>query len=108
MNELVINVERWAEERGLTSADPIKQLAKLMEEVGELAEGLVKDKKDLTLDGIGDAVVVLIILARQIDSSLEECLQIAYSEIKNRKGKTVKGVFVKQEDLDEVKRNERD
>lgn len=99
MNELVVAVESWAEERGLISADPFKQMAKLIEEIGELAEGLSKDKRDLTLDGIGDAVVVLTILARQVDSSINECLGIAYDEIKDRTGKTVNGVFVKQEDL---------
>nr|DAJ33134.1 MAG TPA: NTP-PPase-like protein [Caudoviricetes sp.] len=33
------------------------------------------------------------------DLTVEECLQVAYEEIKDRKGKMVNGVFVKQEDI---------
>ncbi|MDG0921657.1 hypothetical protein P6Y11_12995, partial [Enterococcus faecalis] len=50
-------------------------------------------------DGIGDVVVTLIILAMQNNMDLYECLNQAYSEIKNRKGKMVNGVFVKEADL---------
>ena len=99
MTSLTKAVEEWADLRGLTGADPYKQMAKLMEEIGELAEGLSKSKRDLTLDGIGDSVVVLIILAKQVGSDITECLDIAYSEIKDRKGKTVNGIFVKEQDL---------
>ena len=31
--------------------------------------------------------------------TVEKCLQAAYEEIKDRKGKMVNGVFVKQEDI---------
>ena len=31
------------------------------------------------------------------ESTLEECLNIAYNEIKNRKGKIINGKFVKDE-----------
>jgi phosphoribosyl-ATP pyrophosphohydrolase len=34
-------------------------------------------------------------LAESFDLSLEECLEAAWNEIKDRKGKTVNGVFVK-------------
>ncbi|MDG0921373.1 hypothetical protein P6Y11_11555, partial [Enterococcus faecalis] len=50
-------------------------------------------------DGIGDMVVTLIILAMQNNMDLYECLNQAYSEIKNRQGKMVNGVFVKEADL---------
>ena len=50
-------------------------------------------------DGIGDVVVTLIILAMQNDMDLYECLNQAYNEIKDRKGKNVNGVFVKESDL---------
>lgn len=102
MTELVLFVESWAEERGLKSADPAKQMVKLMEEVGELAEGLSKSNIDLIKDGIGDAVVVLTILALQVHSNIEDCLRIAYNEIKDRKGKMINGVFVKESDLHEM------
>lgn len=43
--------------------------------------------------------MTLIILAQQQGWTLEECLQYAYDEIKNRKGKTINGTFVKDSDL---------
>lgn len=53
-------------------------------------------------DGIGDVVVTLIILAQQNGLTLEECLDMAYGEIKGRTGKMVDGVFVKSSDLKAV------
>lgn len=36
-------------------------------------------------------------LARHFDSSLEECLTMAWNKIKDRQGKTVDGTFIKNE-----------
>lgn len=47
----------------------------------------------------GDVIVTLIILSKQLGIDFEECLELAYLKIKNRKGKTIDGKFVKQEDL---------
>ena len=38
-------------------------------------------------------------LSMQMNIDITECLEIAYNEIKDRKGKLVNGVFVKEEDL---------
>ena len=38
-------------------------------------------------------------IAREYNTNLEETLEIAYNEIKNRKGKMIDGVFVKEADL---------
>ena len=58
---------------------------------------LLKGKEDEIKDGIGDSFVTLIILAQQLGYSPTECLQLAYDEIADRKGKTIDGVFVKDE-----------
>lgn len=42
---------------------------------------------------------MLTILAMQMDLDIKECIQQAHEEIKNRKGKTVNGVFIKEADL---------
>jgi len=70
-------------------------MLKVMEEVGETAGALAKNNTAELKDGIGDSFVTLIILAKQCGFSAEECLQAAYDVIKNRTGKTVNGVFVK-------------
>ena len=92
-------IEQWAIDRGLHTADPSKQMLKLMEEVGELAEGLAKDNPDAVQDAIGDAYVVLTILSMQLGMDIRQCVKMAYNEIKDRKGRMVNGVFVKESDL---------
>ena len=99
MDELVKNVEAWAREKKLDIAESSKQFLKVSEEVGEVAAALARDNKDDLRDGIGDVMVTLIILAMQNDMDLYECLNQAYSEIKNRQGEMVNGVFVKEADL---------
>ena len=92
-------IEQWAIDRGLHTADPSKQMLKLMEEVGELAEGLAKDNQDAVQDAIGDAYVVLTILSMQLGMDIRQCVKMAYNEIKDRTGRMVNGVFVKESDL---------
>lgn len=99
MDKLVKNVEAWAREKNLDIAESSKQFLKVSEEVGEVAAALARDNKYDLRDGIGDVVVTLIILAMQNDMDLYECLNQAYSEIKNRQGEMVNGVFVKESDL---------
>ncbi len=101
MNSLLEKVKEWAIERNLQTGDPKKQTLKLMEEVGELAQGLCKGNEVLVKDSIGDITVVLIILSMQLGVNFEDCLEIAYDEIKHRKGKLVNGIFVKESDLKE-------
>ncbi|MGT9564863.1 MazG-like family protein [Enterococcus faecalis] len=99
MDELVKLVEEWAREKNLDIAEPEKQMLKVVEEVGEVAAALARNNKNDLRDGIGDVVVTLVILAMQNDMDLYECLNQAYNEIKDRKGKNVNGVFVKEADL---------
>ncbi|GIO22447.1 hypothetical protein [Oceanobacillus sp. J11TS1] len=35
----------------------------------------------------------------ELTTKIEDCVNMAYDEIKDRKGKTVNGMFVKEEDL---------
>lgn len=101
LNELHERIRDWATERGIDKADPTKQMLKLYEEVGELSAGLAKNQPERIIDGIGDAFVVLTILAQQLGTDLPTCAQTAYDEIKERKGQTINGVFVKDADIRE-------
>lgn len=92
-------IEQWATDRNLHTADPNKQMLKLMEETGELASAMARSNDALTKDAVGDIVVVLTVLCTQLNISIEECIQIAYDEIKDRKGKMINGVFIKEADL---------
>lgn len=98
LGELVALIQNWAWDRNLIDGSTTKaQMLKLMEEVGELAGGVCKAKADVIKDSIGDVFVVLTIIAAKMGWSIEECVQAAYAEIKDRKGRMVQGVFVKEE-----------
>ena len=99
MNQLIKNVEQWSIDKGLNNGNSDRQALKFYEEAGEVAAALSRNDKEALKDGIGDTIVTLIILAQQQGWSLEECLQYAYEEIKNRKGKTINGTFIKDKDL---------
>ena len=99
ITELTARIEEWARERALDTANPDKQMLKLGEEFGELCQGLAKDKPDQVEDSIGDIYVVLTILSLQLGLDIEDCVQKAYSEIKDRKGRLVNGVYIKEADL---------
>lgn len=99
MMDMVEAIEDWAKERGLDKVDSSKQLIKLGEECGELFTAHNKGWRDKQIDSLGDIFVVLVIYALQNDLHMEDCIDEAYETIKNRKGKTVNGVFIKDEDL---------
>lgn len=96
MNNLINDVLQWAEERDLLNKDNApKQFLKVVEEVGEISAALARNNDEELVDAIGDTLVTLIILADQKNMSIEHCLRTAYNEIKDRKGATKDGVFIK-------------
>jgi NTP pyrophosphatase (non-canonical NTP hydrolase) len=89
-------VLEWAEPKGLLNPQNApQQFMKLVEEVGELSNAMLNRNEAEQIDALGDIQVVLIILAEQLGLDLELCLRCAYDEIKNRKGKTINGSFIK-------------
>ena len=115
MNELIEQVRQWGRDRNITGpnakATLLSQLAKTQEELtetrdaavllnylqethhynGSAHEAIAEDLKD----GIGDTIVTLILAADLAGLTIQECLQAAYDEIKNRTGSMVNGQFVK-------------
>ena len=89
-------IRKWASEKGIyNSGDPKTQYVKLQEEAGELAKAILKDDQDEIIDALGDCVVVLVNLAELCGYKLENCINSAYDEIKNRTGKMENGTFKK-------------
>lgn len=102
MNELIKAVEQWSIDKGLDKGNSFTQYAKSSEEMGEVAAALCRNYIDALRDGIGDVIVTLVILAQQNNMTLQECLEQAYGEIKDRKGVMSKdGSFIKEADLKE-------
>jgi len=98
LNVLVEYIAQWAEDRNIIEGSHLQaQMLKLTEEMGELAGAIAKGRTEEAYDAVGDMMVVLIIIAKQLDTDLGKCLAGAYEEIRHRKGKMVNGVFVKEE-----------
>jgi NTP pyrophosphatase (non-canonical NTP hydrolase) len=89
-------IRTWAMDRNIHKSPVEKQFLKLLEEVGELSQALQKNNRGELIDAIGDCVIVLTNLAMIKGLSIENCINTAYEEIRNRKGKMIDGVFVKE------------
>lgn len=88
-------IKQWHRDRNLIEGATDKdQVCKLIQEVGELSDNVCK-QQDIR-DDIGDCIVVLINIAERNGYSITECLDVAYNDIKDRKGKMVDGIFVKE------------
>jgi len=89
-------IRLWADKRGLyDGGDPKTQALKLVEEVGETCRAILKNNNHEAIDGIGDCVVVLTNLAELLGIKIEDCIDAAYNEIKDRTGKMSNGTFKK-------------
>ena len=97
MSDWKERIKQWAADRNLIEGStPLKQMDKLDEEFLELLHALhAKDIAD-TKDAIGDIQVVLCVMCCQFGIDIDECREIAYEQIKDRKGRMVDGVFVKE------------
>lgn len=120
--ELKTKVEEWANDKDLLhSENADRQFMKFIEEVFEFKTEMdilvryrnyyrensqkkipkaeherITKKAELEL---GDIIVTLIVLSKQLDIDIVDCLNMAYDKISKRKGKTIDGLFVKEEDL---------
>lgn len=92
----IYKIREWHHDRNLIDGATDKdQVCKLIQEVGELSDNVCKGR-DVS-DDIGDIIVVLINIAERNGLTIAECLQQAYGDIKDRKGKMVDGIFIKEE-----------
>ena len=100
IQELIDNVRQWGIDRGITGPQGqgtlISQLDKAYEEYVETLTAAHNKDRYETIDGIGDMTVCLILAAELAGTTFEECLEAAWMQIRDRKGKMVKGKFVKE------------
>lgn len=104
-------VEEWGQDKDLIHRkNAPKQFLKMIEEVFEfksemdLVERTEHDKlREIYIERMrnemGDIIVTIIILCKQLDIDPLVCLEKAYKKIAKRTGKTINGQFVKAEDL---------
>lgn len=106
--KLIELVEKWAEEKDLLHEENAdKQFLKFIEEAFEFKSeldiyfiyGYMEPNFKSMMMEMGDVFVMLIILCKQLQMDPIKCLEMAQEKIKGRKGKTIRGTFVKEEDL---------
>lgn len=98
MDDLVSKVWDWFDEKKLH--DPVMQMVKVQEEVGELAHEISRGHiaTPEVVDALGDTFVTVIGMCHHLNIPVEVALSTAYNEIKDRKGTVLHGSFVKEED----------
>lgn len=95
-DSLIDAVIEWGEDRHINN--PHTQALKWVEEMGETISELNHERfGEEYVDGHGDSLVSQIILAHITGASLFDSLERAYNEIKNRKGHTSDGNFIKEQ-----------
>lgn len=95
---MVSRIKTWHRDRNLIDGSTDKdQCLKLIQEVGELSDNICKGK-DLK-DDIGDIIVVLVNIMERNNYKMSDCIEQAWMDIKDRKGKMIDGIFVKEQDL---------
>ena len=75
IDELITATAQWHRDRNLIDgANDKDQLAKLIQEVGELSDNICKGKD--VKDDIGDIMVVLINIAERNNTNMRTCLEV--------------------------------
>jgi hypothetical protein len=96
-----ISIQRvvsWHLARNLIhGSDDKAQVLKLIQELGELSDSICKKKTPI--DDIGDIIVILINIAVRNNLSLKGCIDHAYEDIKDRRGRMEDGIFIKASDI---------
>ena len=97
LQQLVCNIANWHHDRNLVDgATDQAQYVKLIEEAGELAGNIARGR-DIR-DDLGDMLVVMINIMERNGLTMEQCLDMAWHDIKDRKGRMVDGFFIKEAD----------
>lgn len=97
VSKITNKIREWAWERDLNNKD--KQFLKMIEELGELSEAIIKGDKEEMLQEFGDVYITLTITAKLNGINIEDAINKAYKKISKREGQTINGTFVKSEDL---------
>lgn len=87
----------WADKRDIFTQGTVDgQLNKLEEETQEVRDAIESGDEKAFIDAIGDTIISAINLAKIKGFDAEHCVNMAFSVIKDRQGKMIKGTFVKE------------
>jgi NTP pyrophosphatase (non-canonical NTP hydrolase) len=95
--DIEMKIIQWAEARKIIqNSNPESQLLKAVSEMGELADATIKNDEEAIVDAVGDVMVCLVNYCALQDINLVDCMEVAYDQIKNRRGTLLpNGVFKK-------------
>jgi NTP pyrophosphatase (non-canonical NTP hydrolase) len=96
--DIEMKIIQWAEARKIIpNSTPQAQLLKAFSEMGELSDAVQKGNMEDIKDAVGDTLVCLVNMCALLDINMVNCMEIAYDQIKHRKGTMLpSGVFVKE------------
>ena len=96
MEKLINDTLEWARSRNLLdNSDATRQALKMVSEVGEFADEILKGDRTKQVLEMGDVLVTIILTGAKLGIQLDEALGAALNKIQNRTGTTVNGIFVK-------------
>jgi phosphoribosyl-ATP pyrophosphohydrolase len=91
------NIRLWAEKRGLLfKENSFKQVSKITEELGEVAQCLNKQQPEKLKEELGDLVFSATILAAQNGYKIEDCIQFVIDKNEGREGEIINGLFIRK------------
>jgi len=95
--QVEMKIIQWAEARKIIPNSTSEvQLLKAISEMGELADATIKHDQEAIVDAVGDVMVCLINYCALQNINLVDCMEVAYDQIKNRRGTLLpNGVFKK-------------
>ena len=93
-------IKKWVIENKLDKEEENELLTFLLPSLCKLLNNTYSKTKEEIGGAIGGVFVALTTLSLKHGIDINGCIKAAYEEIKNRKGKLVNGLFVKEEDLE--------
>jgi len=87
MLNTIEKIKQWGADRMITKhGSSISQAIKTLEETTELLDAVNTKNRLMIKDAVGDIMVTLVMVTELEGLTMDECLDAAYEEIKDRKG----------------------
>lgn len=99
--EITELIKKWAIKNKLDKEEENELITFLLPPLCKLLNNTYSRTKEEIAGAIGGAFVALTVLSLKHGIEINDCIKSAYEEIKDRKGKIINGLFVKEEDLNE-------
>ena len=97
LNELVGSVKQWVIDKGIAEKATLKSsYDKMQEELDEVFDSFANGDIENEQMELGDVIVTTISYAIVRGFNWQNCLNMAYNKIKDRKGQMINGQFVKE------------